>query len=150
MTATSGPTANGRAAAWSTMATAQTRMELRLLSRRGENLLVTVIIPVGLLLFFGSVAVLPGVGNPPVDFLLPGILALAVISTSMVNLGIATGFERSYGVLKRLGGIAAAQVGPAGGEDRGRCGGGSGPGRAAGGRGRRRVRVEPGAGRRRS
>jgi ABC-2 type transport system permease protein len=85
------------------MVAAQTAMELRLLSRRGENLLVTLIIPVGLLLFFGSVSVLPGVGSRPVDFLLPGILALAVISTSLVNLGIATAFERSYGVLKRLG-----------------------------------------------
>ena len=35
---------------------------------------------------------------------MPGILALAVISTSFVNLGIATAYERSYGVLKRLGG----------------------------------------------
>jgi ABC-2 type transport system permease protein len=37
-----------------------------------------------------------------VDFLSPGILALAVMSTAMVSLGIATGFERQYGVLKRL------------------------------------------------
>ena len=34
---------------------------------------------------------------------MPGILALAVMSTAMVSLGIATGFERGYGVLKRLG-----------------------------------------------
>jgi ABC-2 type transport system permease protein len=39
----------------------------------------------------------------PVDFLVPGVLALAVMSTAMVSLGIATGFERQYGVLKRLG-----------------------------------------------
>ena len=31
------------------------------------------------------------------------MLALAVMSTAMVGLGIATGFERQYGVLKRLG-----------------------------------------------
>ena len=37
------------------------------------------------------------------DFLAPGVLALAVMSTAMVSLGIATAFERSYGVLKRLG-----------------------------------------------
>jgi ABC-2 type transport system permease protein len=35
--------------------------------------------------------------------LLPGIFALAIMSTAMVSLGIATGFERSYSVLKRLG-----------------------------------------------
>jgi ABC-2 type transport system permease protein len=35
---------------------------------------------------------------------MPGVVALAVISTAFVNLGIATGFERGQGVLKRLGG----------------------------------------------
>ena len=96
---------DGRAAspAWrSTLA--QAAMELRLTARRGENLLVTLVIPVVLLLFFGSVNVLPAGSGRPIDFLLPGILALAVISTSLVNLGIATAYERSYGVLKRLGG----------------------------------------------
>jgi ABC-2 type transport system permease protein len=93
----------GAAPAWrSTLA--QTAMELRLTARRGENLLVTIVIPVALLAFFASVNVLPFTTARPVDFLLPGILALAVISTSMVNLGIATAYERSYGVLKRLGG----------------------------------------------
>jgi ABC-2 type transport system permease protein len=84
-------------------------MELRLTARRGENLLVTLVIPVVLLVFFGSVPVLPAGGGPagvgrPIDALVPGILALAIISTSLVNLGIATAYERSYGVLKRLGG----------------------------------------------
>ncbi len=83
---------------------AQARMELRLTARRGENVLVTVIIPVVVLLFFASVTVLPTGSGPPVDFLLPGALALAVIATSLVNLGIATAYERNYGVLKRLGG----------------------------------------------
>lgn len=83
---------------------AQTRMELLLTARRGENLLVTLVIPVGMLLVFTSLTVIPTGSGPAVDFLLPGILALAVISTSMVNLGIATAYERYYGVLKRLGG----------------------------------------------
>jgi ABC-2 type transport system permease protein len=82
---------------------AMTAMELRLTTRRPENLLVTVVIPAVVLLFFASVSVLPRPGRP-VDFLLPGALALAVIATSLVNLGIATGYERHYGVLKRLGG----------------------------------------------
>lgn len=83
---------------------AQAAMELRLTARRGENVLVTIIIPVVVLLFFASVAVLPTGSGRPVDFLLPGALALAVIATSLVNLGIATAYERNYGVLKRLGG----------------------------------------------
>jgi ABC-2 type transport system permease protein len=82
---------------------AVTAMELRLLARRGENLLVTIVIPAAVLQFFASVNVLRTPG-PPVDFLLPGSIALAVIATSLVNLGIATAYERRYGVLKRLGG----------------------------------------------
>jgi ABC-2 type transport system permease protein len=67
--------------------------------------LLTLGIPIGLLVFFSLVDVLPkpaGVKDA-VTFLAPGILALAVMSTGMVSLGIATGFERQYGVLKRLG-----------------------------------------------
>jgi ABC-2 type transport system permease protein len=90
---------------------AQTRMELRLTARRGENVLVTIIIPVVVLLFFASVSVLPTGTGAPVDFLLPGALALAVIATSLVNLGIATAYERSYGVLKRLGGSPLTRSG---------------------------------------
>jgi ABC-2 type transport system permease protein len=84
---------------------AQTRAELQMTLRRGESVLLTLGIPVGLLVFFSLVDVLPkpaGVVHP-VTFLAPGILALAVMSTAMVSLGIATGFERQYGVLKRLG-----------------------------------------------
>lgn len=97
---------------------AQTAMELRLTARRGENVLVTMIVPVVVLVFFASVGVLPTPAGRPVDFLLPGSMALAVIATSLVNLGIATAYERSYGVLKRLGGspltrtnLLAAKIG---------------------------------------
>jgi ABC-2 type transport system permease protein len=87
------------------MLMAQTAVELRLTLRRGESVLVTVVFPVLLLLFFGTVPILPVVaGEGPVATLYPGILALAVMSSAMVSLGIATAFERQYGVLKRLGG----------------------------------------------
>lgn len=86
-------------------------MELRLTLRRGENLLVTIVIPAVVLLFFATVGVLPAAAGRPVDFLLPGSLALAVIATSMVSLGIATGYERSYGVLKRLAGAPLPRAG---------------------------------------
>lgn len=82
---------------------AQARMETTLSLRRGESVLLTLGIPVGLLVFFSLVDVLPIDLDDPVDFLAPGILALAVMSTAMVNLAIATGFERQYLVLKRLG-----------------------------------------------
>lgn len=81
---------------------AQTRHEVMLVVRNGEQLLLTLGIPVLLLVFFSLVDVLPTGTDEPVDFLAPGVLALAVMSTAMVSLGIGTGFERSYHVLKRL------------------------------------------------
>lgn len=71
--------------------------------RRGETLLLTVGIPVAFLVFFSTSHVVSTRKGPAVDFFVPGILSLAVMSTAMVSLGIATGFERGYGVLKRLG-----------------------------------------------
>lgn len=80
-------------------------MELRLALRRGENLLVMVVIPVAVLVFFAGSGIIPlATPGAAVAFLLPGSMALAIIATSLVNLGIATAYERSYGVLKRLGG----------------------------------------------
>ncbi len=69
---------------------------------RGETLLVTVGIPVALLLFFSLSHVTASPATHRVDFIAPGILALCVLSTSLVALSIATGFERSSGVLRRL------------------------------------------------
>ena len=83
--------------------TAQTGMEFFMTLRRGETLLLTLGIPVVFLLFFSKVPVVSTPTATPADFFVPGILALAVMSTAMVSLGIATGFERGYGVLKRLG-----------------------------------------------
>lgn len=82
---------------------AQVGVETKLTLRRGESLLVTLGIPVGILIFFGSIDLVDTGYADPLDFLVPGVLALAVMSTAMVSLGIATGFERRYGVLKRLG-----------------------------------------------
>jgi ABC-2 type transport system permease protein len=82
---------------------AQTGAEIYMTLRRGETLLLTIGIPVVFLLFFSKVSVISTPTAKPVDFFVPGILALAVMSTAMVSLGIATGFERGYGVLKRLG-----------------------------------------------
>ncbi|ABD11030.1 hypothetical protein ThrDRAFT_03323 [Frankia casuarinae] len=92
------------------MLAAQTRLELVLTLRRGESVLLTLIIPVGLLAFFTAVDVLPSSTERPVDFLVPGVLALAVMSTAFTGQAIATGFERSYGVLKRLGATPLPRV----------------------------------------
>jgi ABC-2 type transport system permease protein len=91
------------AAPWTRMVRTQAAVELRALLRNGEQLLLVLIIPVGLLVL-GSTVPLFDVGRGErVDFLLPGVIGLAVMSTSFVGLAIATGFERRYGVLKRLG-----------------------------------------------
>ncbi|TML93310.1 MAG: ABC transporter permease [Actinobacteria bacterium] len=82
---------------------AQTRVELTLTLRRGESVLLALGIPVLLLVFFSTVDVGFIEHGRRVDFVAPGVLSLAVMSTAMVGLGIATGFERQYGVLKRLG-----------------------------------------------
>ncbi len=82
---------------------AQIRAELVMLFTNGESVFLTLGIPVVFLLFFSAVHVLPTGTKHPVDFLVPGILALAIMSTAMTALGIGTGFERGYGVLKRLG-----------------------------------------------
>jgi ABC-2 type transport system permease protein len=106
-----GAATNGR------MLTAQVLMELRLLSRNGEQLLLTLVIPL-LLLVMGTrsdeiVDLGPG---RPIDIVTPGVLALAVLSTSFTSLAIATGFERRYGVLKRLGATPLPRWGLMGGK----------------------------------
>jgi ABC-2 type transport system permease protein len=70
--------------------------------RRGETLLLTIGIPVVLLVFFSQAHVISTPTSHRIDFIAPGILALCVLSTSLVALSIATGFERSFGVLRRL------------------------------------------------
>jgi ABC-2 type transport system permease protein len=82
---------------------AQARAEVTMTLKRGESVLLALGIPVMLLVFFSLVDVLPTGTRHAVDFLAPGVLALAVMSTAMVSLAIATGFERQYLVLKRLG-----------------------------------------------
>jgi ABC-2 type transport system permease protein len=90
---------------------AQAAMEVRLLLRSGESLLVTLGIPLGILGFFSVVEVLPTGDEPAVDFLVPGVLAISVAATGFVAVAIQTAFERKYGVLKRLGGTPLPRAG---------------------------------------
>jgi len=86
------------------MIAAQARLETRTLLRNGEQLLLTLVIPLLLLAAFGLEPLLNlNTGMKRIDFLTPGIIALAVMSTAFTSQAIATGFERRYGVLKRLG-----------------------------------------------
>jgi ABC-2 type transport system permease protein len=84
---------------------AQARMEARLMLRNGEQLLLAVVIPVIVLIggVTGSEHLGLSLDHEPVDEFAPGVLALAIMSTAFTSLAIATGFERRYGVIKRLG-----------------------------------------------
>ncbi|MEU0585124.1 ABC transporter permease [Streptomyces sp. NPDC006132] len=84
------------------MIAAQAALETKMLLRNGEQLLLTVVIPTLLLVLFSTVDIVDTGSGKAVDFLAPGILALAVMSTAFTGQAIATGFERRYGVLKRL------------------------------------------------
>ena len=91
----------------------QTAMEARLLLRNGEQLLIAVVIPV-IALVGGVIASRHldfSLAHRPVDVLTPGVFALAIMSTSFTSLAIATGFERRYGLLKRLGASPLPRVG---------------------------------------
>jgi ABC-2 type transport system permease protein len=92
------------AAPLSSMVGSQAGLELRMILRNGEQLLLTVVIPVLVLTVFSSIRLMDlGTRHERVDFLAPGVLALAVMSTAFTGLAIGTGFERRYGALKRLG-----------------------------------------------
>nr|WP_231126739.1 ABC transporter permease [Motilibacter aurantiacus] len=75
-----------------------------MLLRNGEQLLLTMVIP-ALLLVVGATVDVGDLdpGTRRVDAITPGVLALAVMSIAFTGQAIATGFERRYGVLKRLG-----------------------------------------------
>ncbi len=91
------------------MLAAQTRMELRLLLRNGEQVALTLVIPL-LLEFFFNLPLLYALDAPRrIDFVVPSVLALAVMSASFTGLAIGTGFERKYAVLKRLGATALSR-----------------------------------------
>lgn len=82
---------------------AQATMELRLLLRNGESLLVSFGIPLAVLVVLGPVLEVSLGPGAPLDSLVPVVLSLAVLSTAFTSQAIQTGFHRKYAVLKRLG-----------------------------------------------
>ncbi|MFD6222811.1 ABC transporter permease [Nocardia asteroides] len=91
-----------RPAARHTMLLAQTALELKLLLRNGEQLLLTMFIPITLLI---GLTLLPfgELGEHRVDKVVPMVMMTAVMSTAFTGQAIAVGFDRRYGALKRLG-----------------------------------------------
>lgn len=95
-----------RAPAWQ-MVRAASGLELKMLLRNGEQLLLAVLIPLAVLIGLSLTTVIE-LQAPRVDTVTPGVLALAILSTAFTSQAITTAFDRRYGVLKRL---AAAGVG---------------------------------------
>ena len=94
------------------MVAAQAAQETRQLLRNGEQLTLMLIIPLLLLAAFSLEPLIDfGGGYTRIDFLTPGVIALAVMSTAFTSQAIATGFERRYGVLKRLGATPLSRTG---------------------------------------
>ncbi|WP_432278418.1 ABC transporter permease [Nocardia carnea] len=91
-----------RPAPRATMLFAQTRLDLVLLLRNGEQLLLTMFIPITLLV---GLALLPfgDMGPDKIDKIVPAVMMVAVMSTAFTGQAIAVGFDRRYGALKRLG-----------------------------------------------
>ena len=87
------------------MFTAQAGTELRLALRNGEQVLLTLLIPVVLLVGLTLLAVIP-LPEPRIAAVAPGVLALAVMSTAFTGQAIALGFDRRYGVIRRLAATA--------------------------------------------
>ena len=88
------------------MLTAQTAAELKLVLRNGEQVLLSLVIPLALVVLLVTVPFISldaTADGDRADFFVPGVLALAVMSAAFTGQAIAVGFERQYGVLKRLG-----------------------------------------------
>ncbi|MCF8587963.1 ABC transporter permease [Gordonia liuliyuniae] len=88
------------------MVAAQTRMELTLLLRNGEQLLLTMFIPITLMIGLSLLPIDTGSGDTTAaraTTFVPAILAVAIMSTAFTGQAIAVGFDRRYGALKRLG-----------------------------------------------
>jgi ABC-2 type transport system permease protein len=87
------------------MLAAQSGTELRLALRNGEQVLLTLLIPVVLLVGLTLLGIVP-LPEPRVASVAPGVLALAVMSTAFTGQAIALGFDRRYGVIRRLAATA--------------------------------------------
>jgi ABC-2 type transport system permease protein len=83
----------------------QARIETMLALRNGEQILLTLLIPVALLIGLTLLTFMP-MHTPRVDSVTPRIFALAIMSSAFTGQAIALGFDRRYGVLKRLAATA--------------------------------------------
>lgn len=99
---------------------AQASFETKALMRNGEQIMVSILMPLGLLLVLGLTSLIDlDTGNVSrLDFVVPGVMAMAIMASAFTSQAIATGFDRRNGVLRFLattplgkGGLLAAKIG---------------------------------------
>ncbi|MDQ0664358.1 ABC-2 type transport system permease protein [Arthrobacter ulcerisalmonis] len=95
----------------------QGKYEALTMLRNGEQLILAVVLPLLALVGLTVTPFLDGMGSSRINVAVPGILALCAMSTAFTGQGIATGFDRRYGVLRFLsttplgrGGLIAGKV----------------------------------------
>jgi len=91
------------AASFPRIVSSQARFDLGLMLRNGEQVLLTLVIPIAVLVGLAKVPWIDFGSIPRIDVVTPGVFALAVMSTAFTAQAISTGFDRRYGVLKLLG-----------------------------------------------
>ena len=92
------------AAPWPARVLAQARFDARTMLTNGEQLVLTLVLPVLVLLGVGALSDLPDLGpGRRIDLVTPGVVGLALMSTAFTGQAIVTGFDRRYGVLRLLG-----------------------------------------------
>lgn len=107
----------GRPASLGSRVLSQGKYEAATMLRNGEQLVLMVVMPLLGLIALVATPLLDGMGHPRVAIAAPGILALCALSTAFTGQGIATGFDRRYGVLRFMsttplgrGGLIAGKV----------------------------------------
>ena len=100
--------ADPRRAAPSRMLRAASGLELKMLVRNGEQLLLAIVIPLAVLIGLATTTVVD-LAAPRINTVTPGVLALAIMSTAFTSQAITTAFDRRYGVLKRLAAAGMAK-----------------------------------------
>lgn len=112
-----GQAAAGRAAPLGRRILRQGAYEAATMLRNGEQLVLMIVLPLLGLVALTVTPLLDGMNSSRVNVATPGILALCALSTAFTGQGIATGFDRRYGVLRFLattplgkGGLIAGKV----------------------------------------
>ena len=80
----------------------QGRYEAVMMLRNGEQLILAVVLPLLAMVALVVTPLLDGYGTSRINMATPGIFALCAMSTAFTGQGIATGFDRRYGVLRYL------------------------------------------------